>query len=75
MLIALIILYLIGWIGCYYACRAVIWERRNAKTWNILEKLVIILVSTLSWVSIFILLTCMVLFINDIVDPDKEIKW
>lgn len=70
----LIIGYIIGYSLCYFWFRAIIRDRRQS-SWILMEKLVVIVLSLLSWVA---LTGCVLLILIGPlfkIDFDKECKW
>lgn len=75
MLISIIALYLLGGLACYFVCRKIIWEKRQEDNWHAIEKIIVTIMSLLSWLTLFILLVVEVLIVIKLIDPDKLQRW
>ena len=70
----LVILYTIGYIGSYTLLR----ERAkdyNGGGWVVMDKLIVLMLSLMSWLTLIIYLIVIILNNTNIIDPDKKCKW
>jgi len=75
MITAIISLYILGFMASYFLCRSAMWEKHNSNQWLLLEKVIAVNLSLLSWLTVFLFIIIYTLIVNDILDPDKTEKW
>jgi hypothetical protein len=70
----LVIFYIIGYIGSYVLLR----ERAkdySGGAWVLMDKLIVLMLSLMSWLTLIIYLIVIILNNTDRMDPDKKCKW
>lgn len=70
----LIAAYLIGYVTCYFAFRAIVKAKFN-RNWLLMEKTIVIALSLFSWAAILTFSLLMITAFIFSIDFDKEIKW
>lgn len=70
----IVTLYALGFIICYFLLREKA-KDFNRGEWVLVNKLIVIFLSLLSWFMISVYLVVILLSNTNIIDPDKKCKW
>lgn len=74
-MIYIIALYVIGCIACYFVCRESVYDRNEERQWVLFDKIIVCIMSILSWLTISILIITAILTVTKVINPDEKVKW